>query len=160
MASTKKITIELITGGAKEPEKTPEEIEEEKRAKEEEELQKKKEKTKNYIKNTLKHTGHNIAQATVDRYFSLTEDYASQTALKNMQSAWSEVKSFSSKVGVASLLGPVAVGVTIATYAIDKIVATRGAYSEIRKTINAGNYNLQFQSTRMSLVDNGRGTEN
>lgn len=106
--------------------------------------------------------------SSANRYFSLTEDYIAQNTYNNITGALGEVLGAGSiifsgyKIGAAvSSIGGVAGGViAAAAYVGGKTISTFNEMSTLRQSINTNNYNMQFQRTRMGLVDNGRGTEN
>lgn len=99
--------------------------------------------------------------STANRYWSLTEDYLAQNTFNNTMNAVGETIGFGTTLAAGFKIGGVAGGAIAAVgYAGAKAISTVGEYSNIRQSINATNYNMQFQRTRMGLVDNGRGTEN
>ena len=99
--------------------------------------------------------------STANRYWSLTEDYLAQNSFNNAMSAINEAIGFGSTIALGFTTGGVVGGAIAAVgYGASKAINTVSEYSNIRQSINANNYNMQFQRTRMGLVDNGRGTEN
>lgn len=99
--------------------------------------------------------------STANRYWSLTEDYISQNSFNNASNALGEAIGFGATIAAGFTVGGVYGGAIAAVgYGVSKAVSTVNEYSNIRQSINANNYNMQFQRTRMGLVDNGRGTEN
>lgn len=156
MADTRKITIELITGSGKEEDKpkTPEEEEREKK-------EKQRKKFIAYAKKSAKQLANHAVNSGLDRYFSLTEDYASQNDFQVIKNTIMGAHSLVTSIGVATAtMGPVGGIATAVVWAAEKVISTRSGYSEIARGLNANSYEMHFQSTRMSLVDNGRGTEN
>lgn len=99
--------------------------------------------------------------STANRYWSLTEDYLAQNTFNNTMNVINETIGFGSTLAAGFAIGgAVGSGIAAVGYGAAKAISTVNEYSNLRQTINTTNYNMQFQRTRMGLVDNGRGTEN
>lgn len=121
-------------------------------------------------------TAYSVAIMEHNRYFSLREDYISQNKmnmfLTQMRTAKSILSSFASGVlsgaagGAAGGVGGVAVGAVVG--GVSSLV-NMGVRLEAQKKqkieqynmqINAINAQMEFMSSRASLINGGRGTEN
>lgn len=121
-------------------------------------------------------TAYSVAMMEHNRYFSLREDYISQNKMNMFQTQMSTAKSiltsFSSGVltgaaaGAAGGIGGVVVGAAVG--GVSSLINT-GVRLEAQKKQKIEQYNMQlnainaqteFMSSRASLINGGRGTEN
>lgn len=111
----------------------------------------------------------NTVQVSLNRYYSMSENYIEQNEYRNIMTGVSKVTSLGGTVigGITSggvLLGPVgavagglfAAGGWVANEAINA-KATRSQYYSM---INASNINTTYMRERAGLYMNGKGTEN
>ena len=122
-------------------------------------------------------TAYSIAMMEYNRSFSLREDYIGQNRLNAFQTQIGTTKSLLSSIGSGALAGA-AMGLTSGTPAGVLIGGLIGGVSSGIKTainaraerdqkieqynmqLNATNARTQFNASRASLVNGGRGTEN
>lgn len=107
----------------------------------------------------------NLIKETVDlqlnRYITLKEDYRLNSEINNAKTVLSKAFGISAAVGAGFTIGgPAGAAIGAVSYLTTSVIGDVGKYSQIRQGINANNYNMQFQQTRMNLIDNGKGTEN
>lgn len=103
-----------------------------------------------------------------DRYFSLKEDYLSETTYQNAQTAIGKIGGFMSAVGSGAMmgasLGPVgaAVGAAIGGigYGITEFTNRKKTMSQYYQQLNASSFETEFMRERAGLVNDSRGTEN
>lgn len=95
------------------------------------------------------------------RYSNLTENYRFDAIYGNTKTIISKGVGLVSTIAAgATIGGPVGGIIAGVGYGISTGIGMYKNYSQIRQGINANNYNMQFQQTRMNLIDNGKGTEN
>lgn len=109
------------------------------------------------------------ANTSISRYFSLSEDYISESTYKNIISSMNKGKNLAltavSGAVIGSKVGGVIGGGVGATIAVvgwvgSELIQNQASLSSYYQSINATNMQTQFSRTRAGLVDNGRGTEN
>ena len=98
---------------------------------------------------------------TVNRYFSLSEDYMLENSYRNTVATLNKGKSLATTIiGGAITGGPVGAIVAGIGWVASEDLQNRAALSTYYQQINESNYNTNFSRIRAGLVDNGRGTEN
>lgn len=103
-----------------------------------------------------------------NRYFSLKEDYLSETTYSNAKTAISKVTGFAGAIGAGAIagakLGPAGAilgGIVGATgYGINEYISSVQTRQGYYQRLNAINYETNFAQFRAGLVDNSKGTEN
>ena len=166
MAEVRSITIEIIDGSG------GGEDDEDKKAKKK---KKEEEKLKEKQKNALKKFGQealamltNAAEQSLQRHFTLTENYMSQNIYSNAKKTISLVTqgatSIASMAKIGGVFGPVgAVGGAIVgavSFGVNTFIDYQTRMSSYYQSLNAGNYQSDFSQVRAGLVDGSRGTEN
>lgn len=166
MAEVRSITIEIINGSGGGGDDEEKKLKKKKREEE---------KTKEKQKNALKKFGQealellgNAAEQSLQRHFTLTENYMSQNIYANAKKTISLVKqgatSIASMSQIGSVFGPVGavVGAAIGaiSFGVDTAIAYQTRMSSYYQSLNAGNYQSDFSQVRAGLVDGSRGTEN
>ena len=165
MAEVRKITIEIVEGSGGGDD---EEDEEAKKKRKEEQLKKKQ---ANVLKNLGKETLDLVASTVEDslqRHFTLTENYMSQNIYANAKKSISLVMSAGSSIlngaKIGSIFGPggTAVGAIVgaASFAIQQQVQYQNRMSSYYQSLNASNYQSDFSQVRAGLIDGSKGTEN
>ena len=168
MAEVRKITIEIVEGSGggddgdnkvkkKKKKKTDEEILEEKKKKASEQLW---------------HQARDVflisVEESLQRHFTLTENYMSQNiyanAKKSISLAMSAGASILEGAKIGSVFGP---GGTIggaivgaATFAVQQQLQYQTRMSSYYQSLNASNYQSDFSQVRAGLIDGSKGTEN
>lgn len=107
--------------------------------------------------------------ATLNRYFTLTENYISQNNYQNIKNSYGKVVSIASSIAGGALTGAKVGGGTGAIFGGIAGAVFWGAGEYVQNTanlsgyyqdLNAANFNYQFNRMRKGLTDEGRGTEN
>lgn len=107
-------------------------------------------------------------ELTLNRAFSLTEDYINQNNYQNIRKAYSLAASFGSSliggamVGGAAGPGGAAIGaiISVSSWGANQVIQNKAALSSYYQDLNAANFNTDFSRTRAGLVNEGRGTDN
>ena len=105
---------------------------------------------------------------SLNRYYTLTEDYLGQTNYQHIRTAYGKVTGLASSIaggamtgGMAGPVGAVVGAVISATsWGINQSIQNKANLSGYYQDLNAANFNTQFNRTRAGLVNEGRGTEN
>lgn len=171
MAEVRKITIEIvekISGGGGDGEETNKK---KKKTEEEKKAEARQKAWKQIGKNafeTAKQVVISGVENSLNRYYSLTENYMAQTTYANAKKAISAGISLGSsligaaKVGMAA--GPVGVGASVViagvAWGFSQWVSNQNRMSSYYQSLNASNYQSDFSQIRAGLIDGGRGTEN
>lgn len=166
MAEVRKITIEIVEGsGGGDGGGDDEEKKKKKKKKTEEEK----------FLDAAKHIGQeflNVIQTNVEqslqRHFTLTENYMSQNIYNNAKKSISMVMngaaSIASMAKIGGLLGPVGAGFGAVAGAALFIAQQHENYqtrmSSYYQSLNASNYQSDFSQVRAGLIDGSKGTEN
>ena len=160
---TRKITIEILGDGG-----NKESINEEKKSPKTQTKKIKKEIIKaEAFKESIKTVANlavNVAEVSVNRYFTLTEDYLAQNIYNNVKNSIAKGKSLFKVVGSVGV--QVATGnyigaaATAISYGVNELMEYRQRMGGYYQALNATNYQTGFSATRAGLVDGGRGTEN
>ena len=173
MAETRKITIEIVTTEKKEESSTPtQNVEETKESGFN--LRKLLHPIKNLEKATV---GKNVFlnqayqqakqmivktfNTSINRYFSLSEDYMSENSYNQVSTMISKGTSLGTAIVSGAIVGGVG-GAVVSTigWAASEFIQNQASLSSYHQSLNAANYQASFSGTRAGLVDNGRGTEN
>lgn len=105
---------------------------------------------------------------TLNRTYSLTEDYISQNSLNNFMNSMSKISGVGASIiagaSAGSAFGPIGttigmvagLGISIASEDIAGRQTLQGYYS----SLNAATYQTEFAMQRAGLINEGRGTEN
>ena len=109
-----------------------------------------------------------LAEGTVNRFFTLNEDYMAQDLYNNVKNSINKAKSLKGtaiSIGkVAKTIGGVAgatAGVALgAATIVTEMVNYRQRMGSYYQALNATNYQTGFSATRAGLVNDSRGTEN
>lgn len=121
-----------------------------------------------YIVDNLLDLGKNSLMFTLNRTYTLTEDYMGQNSLNNFMSGAGKIGSLGASMIAGAKLGAVfgpvgatvgaGIGTTffIANEALTGAQTLQGYYS----SINAATYQTEFAMQRAGLINEGRGTEN
>jgi hypothetical protein len=110
----------------------------------------------------------NAAENAMNRYTSLEEDYVTEQTYNNVLTTVGKVKSGIGSVaaGVISgaAFGPAGMvlgAVTgMASFAYNEYIGYQKRMSSYYQALNATDFQTQFDSSRLGLIDNGRGTQN
>lgn len=105
---------------------------------------------------------------SLNRYYTLTEDYLGQTNYQNIKNTYGKVTGLASSIaggamtgGMAGPVGAVVGAVIGATsWGINQTIQNKANLSGYYQDLNAANFNTQFSRTRAGLVNEGRGTDN
>lgn len=101
------------------------------------------------------------ASTSINRYFSLSEDYIMQNTVSNTMTTLNKVKGLGQSVLLgAQIGGPVGTFFGLGAWGVSEFITNQANLSSYYEGINAANYQTQYTRTRAGLVDNGRGTEN
>ena len=108
------------------------------------------------------------AEAGIKRYASLNEDYMTSQLMSNVKDTIDRTKSgintIASGASALSAFGPwgMAAGAIIggATFLFDQHMEYQRRMSSYYQQLNASNFQTEFSSSRLGLINNGRGTEN
>ena len=108
------------------------------------------------------------AEAGIRRYASLNEDYMAQQALTNIKDTVDRAKggitSIASGASALSAFGPwgMAAGAAIGagSFLFDQYTQYQKRMSSYYQQLNSTNFQTEFSSSRLGLINNGRGTEN
>lgn len=110
----------------------------------------------------------NSAEVSLNRYFSMSENYMAETDYKNTMNVINKSTSFAGSVllgaKAGAALGPygAAVGsfVMAASWLGNEAINYRQRMSNYYQNLNATNYQTEFDRTRLGLSNEGKGTEN
>lgn len=98
---------------------------------------------------------------SVNRYYTLTEDYLGQTNYQHIKTSYSKIKGLASSIaGGAMVGGPIGAAVGAVSWGVNEFIQNKANLSGYYQDLNASNFNMQFNRTRAGLIDEGRGTEN
>lgn len=169
MAEVRKITIEIVEGdgGGDDGEKTKKK----KKTKEEKEKENKKKAWKQIGKNAFNEAKEMLisgVENSLQREYTLTENYMAQTTYANAKKSISMVTSLGTTIAGAAKVGSLAggagiavsVGVAVVSWAFNQQIAYQTRMSSYYQSLNASNYQSDFSQIRAGLIDGGRGTEN
>ena len=159
---TRKITIEILGEGGSEKNE-PSKKEDKKKSKKIKKEIIKAEAYKQAIK-TVANSVVNVAVVSVNRYFTLTEDYLAQNIYNNVKSSIAKGSSLikmAGSVGVQVATGNyVGAAATVISYGVNELMEYRQRMGGYYQALNATNYQTGFSATRAGLVNDSRGTEN
>lgn len=121
-----------------------------------------------YAFNNAKNAIKNVVNASLDRYFALTEDYMNESLVNNIKTTISQIASGGVSILAGAKLGAIGgpvgmvVGATIGAVAWggSQIFSLQNKYSAYNRQINENNINVGFARVRAGLVDGSKGTEN
>ena len=117
------------------------------------------------VGDTITHT----AQVSLNRYFSMSENYMAETDYQNAMTIVNKGKSFYRTISSGALAGNAvggpmgaAVGAIISagTWGINEYVNYQQRMSNYYQNLNATRYQTEFDRTRLGLTNEGKGTEN
>lgn len=105
---------------------------------------------------------------SLNRYYTLTEDYLGQTNYQHIRTAYGKVTGLASAIAggamAGSITGPggavVGAIISAASWGVNQYVQNKANLSNYYQDLNASNFNTEFNRTRAGLVNEGRGTEN
>lgn len=103
----------------------------------------------------------NSINLSINRYFSLQEDYLAENLYNNVKTTFGKfeglVGNIKAGAGVAGFVGAtIGAGLWVTSEAINQ----HQRYSNYYAQLNATNAQTEFSQKRAGLYDNGRGTEN
>ena len=103
----------------------------------------------------------NAINSSLNRYYSLSENYMLETDIANIKTGISKAASFGTTVVSGAMVGgPWGAAIAAVGWVANEAISYNNSLSNYYSQINTNNYNTQFSRTRASLYDNGRGTEN
>ena len=103
----------------------------------------------------------NAINSSLNRYYSLSENYMLETDIANLKTGISKATSFGTTVVSGAMVGgPWGAVIAAAGWVGNEAISYNNSLSNYYSQINTNNYNTNFSRTRASLYDNGRGTEN
>ena len=110
----------------------------------------------------------NSAEVSLNRYFSMSENYMAETDYRNTMNVINKSKSFAGSVllgaKAGAALGPhgAAVGAIVmaASWVGNEAINYQQRMSNYYQNLNATNYQTEFDRTRLGLSNEGKGTEN
>lgn len=103
----------------------------------------------------------NAINSSLNRYYSLSENYMLETDIANLKTGISKASSFGTTVVSGAMVGgPWGAAIAAAGWVVNESISYNNSLSNYYSQINTNNYNTNFSRTRASLYDNGRGTEN
>lgn len=101
------------------------------------------------------------ADLTINRFYTLSEDYIGQTNYNNIRTLISKGTGFITSVaGGAIAGGPAGAIISGIGYIGSEFISNQAALSSRYQELNAANINIEFSRKRSGLYDEGRGTEN
>ena len=109
---------------------------------------------------TVKQNAITFANQSINRYYSITEDYIGENYKHNFDKALNTAQNISSSVIQGALVGGLP-GAIIggATAVLGTVASERQRINSYYADLNATNYQTEFNRTRSALVDNNRNTE-
>lgn len=133
--------------------------------KEEQKKQKKKKSAEemflNYAGQKAMSTLGSSISLSINRYFSLQEDYLAENLYNNIKTTLSKGTSLYGNIAAgAAVGGAVGAAVGAVTWVIGEGINQMQRYSGYYAQLNATNAQTEFSQKRAGLYDNGRGTEN
>lgn len=176
MATNERRIIVQIIGGEASPQTlapTPEEVpgsDDELRKKIAQGMEKKD--SKALVKMGVEKVGNiamQTAQVSLNRYFSMSENYMAETDYQNTMTMINKGKSLFSTISSAALAGGAVggpMGAAISSIAaagvwgINEYVNYQQRMSNYYQNLNATRYQTEFDRTRLGLTNEGKGTEN
>ena len=122
----------------------------------------------NYAYNNAKSVIFSSVSATLQREFSLSENYIAQQTYANASRAIGAVESFAGSVISGALVGAkfgpfgaLAGSIISGTVnVVSQYNANQNRLSSYYQSLNASNYQSDFSQVRAGLIDGSRGTEN
>ena len=103
----------------------------------------------------------NAINSSLNRYYSLSENYMLETDIANLKTGISKATSFGTTVVSGAMVGgPWGAAIAAAGWIGNEAISYNNSLSNYYNQVNTNNYNTNFSRTRASLYDNGRGTEN
>lgn len=109
------------------------------------------------------------AQVSLNRYFSMSENYMAETDYQNAMTMINKSKSLYSTIASGAMAGAAvggpmgaAVGTIISAgaWGINEYVNYQQRMSNYYQNLNATRYQTEFDRTRLGLTNEGKGTEN
>lgn len=101
-----------------------------------------------------------FANQSLSRYYSVTEDYIGENYKQNFDKALNTAQNISSSVIQGAMVGGLPGAIIGGTTAVLSTVANeRQRINNYYTSLNATNYQTEFNRTRSALVDNNRNTE-
>lgn len=106
--------------------------------------------------------------SSVNRYFSMKEDYKTEVIYSNVTTAVNKVASFGASIAGGAImggkLGPYGAiaGATISavSWGVSETISGYNSVANYRASMNESNMQASFMGARYGLVDGGHGTEN
>lgn len=106
-------------------------------------------------------TAVNVGKMSVNRYFSLTENYIAETTASNLSTTASKLKSLGGSVAIGFATGNIGGAIVGAiSWGVKEYTNYQQRMSGYYQQINATNYQTEFDRSRMGLTNEGKGTEN
>lgn len=100
-------------------------------------------------------------ELSINRYYTLTEDYLGQTNYQHIRTSYSKIKGLAASVAGGAMFGGIAgAALGVVSWGINESIQNIANLSGYYQDLNASNFNMQFNRTRAGLIDEGRGTEN
>lgn len=172
MAEVRKITIEIVEGSGGGGGGSDDDEKKKKKTKAEREAEKRKKAWQQIGKNAFR-SAKNIIISNVEnslqRQYTLTENYMAQTTYNNAKRAISTAVSLGTTLYGSLKLGlmtgnPVgvaaSVAVSTAAWGFNQFTEYKNRMSSYYQSLNAGNYQSDFSQIRAGLIDGSKGTEN
>ena len=117
---------------------------------------------------SVKQTTLNALDMSINRYFSLKEDYLAETTYNNVKTSISKVTGLAasaingammgSSLGPAGSIAGAVIGAT--AFGVNEFLGYQTRYSNYYKNLNEANFQTGFGQMRAGLVNGSRGTEN
>lgn len=103
----------------------------------------------------------NSISLSINRYFSLQEDYLAENLYSNVKTAIGKAESLYGSIKAGGLaLGPAGMLIGGVMWSATEALSQHQRYSNYYAQLNATNAQTEFSQKRAGLYDNGRGTEN
>ena len=114
-----------------------------------------------YAKDKSKGLLNQVISAVPNRYFSLSENYMAETDYNNAMIIADKVRSFMTAVKTgASIGGGYGAVAAAAAWGTSEFISYQNRMSGYYQSLNATNYQTQFDKSRLGLTNEGKGTEN
>lgn len=110
--------------------------------------------------NMVKENAITFANQSLNRYYSITEDYIGENYKHNFDKALNTAQNITSATIQGAMVGGIPGAIIGGTSAVLSTVASeRQRINSYYANLNATNYQTEFNRTRSALVDNNRNTE-
>ena len=111
--------------------------------------------------NSAKNIGSRTVSSITNRYFSLSENYIAENDYNNIMTTINKATSFGIAVKTgASVGGVVGAVISAAAWGTNEFISYQNRMSGYYQSLNATNYQTEFDRSRLGLTNEGKGTEN